>query len=33
MLANVLKNQKGYTIMSLRSDHGGEFENNDFIEF
>ena len=30
---NVLQNQKGYTIMSLRSDHGGEFENNNFAEF
>ena len=32
-LANVLQNQKGYTIMSLRRDHKGEFKNNDFIEF
>ena len=32
-IANVLQNEKGYTIVSLRSDHGGKFENNDFTEF
>ena len=31
-LAYMLQNQKGYTIMRLRSDHGFEFENNDFAE-
>ena len=30
---NVLQNEKGYTIVSLRSDHGSEFENNDFSKF
>ena len=29
----MLQNQKGYTIVSLRNDHGYEFKNNDFIEF
>ena len=29
----MLENQKGYAIVSLISDHGGEFENNDSAEF
>ena len=32
-LINVLQNPKGYTILSLRSDHGDEFEKYDFVEF
>ena len=28
-LANVLQNKKRHTIVSLRSNHGGEFKNND----
>ena len=32
-LANVLQNQKGYPIVSFRSDDIGEFENNDCVEF
>ena len=31
--ANVLQNQKGYTIVSLRSDHVGEFENKDIADY
>ena len=31
--ANVLQNQNGYTIMSLRSDHGHKFKNNGFAKF
>ena len=29
----MLQNQKGYSIVSLGSDQGGEFENNEFTEF
>ena len=29
----MLQNQKGHTIVSLRSDHKDEFENNDFVAF
>ncbi|GKV15616.1 hypothetical protein SLEP1_g26391 [Rubroshorea leprosula] len=28
-----LQNEKSLTIVSIRSDHGGEFENNDFEDF
>ena len=29
----MLQNQKGYTIISLRSNHRSEFENNDFANY
>ena len=29
----MLQNPKGYTIVSLRSDHEDEFESNNFVEF
>ena len=32
-LAKQIQNQKGSTIVSLRSDHGGEFDNHDFTNF
>ena len=32
-LVNMLQNKKGCTILSLKSDHRNEFENNDFVEF
>ena len=32
-MKNVLQNQKGYTIVGLRSDHEGEFESNDFVDY
>ena len=28
-----VQNEKGLTLISLRSDHGGEFENHDFEMF
>jgi len=32
-LAKVIQNKKNLKIISIRSDHGGEFENNDFEMF
>ena len=32
-LAKVIQNKKSLKIISIRSDHGGEFENNDFEMF
>ena len=32
-LANVLQNQKRYAIVNIRSNHGDEFENNDFAKY
>ena len=32
-LAKQIQNQKGSTIVSLRSDHGGEFDNHDFTNY
>jgi len=32
-LTNVLENEKGSKIVSLRSDHGGEFQNEKFEHF
>ena len=32
-LSKKIQNEKGYRITSLRSDHGGEFENKYFEEF
>ena len=32
-LAKVLENEKGFKIVSLRSDHGGEFQNESFEHF
>ena len=28
-----IKNKKGYTIVKIRTDNGGEFSNESFIEF
>ena len=30
---NVVQNEKEFRIVKFRSDHGGEFENNDFEFF
>ena len=32
-LAKVIQNKKNIKIASIRSDHGGEFENKDFESF
>jgi len=32
-LANVIQNEKGLNIVSIRSDHGGEFQNEYFEKF
>ena len=32
-LANVLQNQKRYTIIKIKSDYRGDFQNNNFVEF
>jgi len=32
-LSKVIQNKKNHKIISIRSDHGGEFENNDFEMF
>ena len=32
-LAKVIQNEKGLNIVSIRSDHGGEFQNEDFEKF
>ena len=32
-LAKVIQNEKGLNIVSIRSDHGGEFQNESFEKF
>ena len=32
-LAKVIQNEKGLNIVSIRSDHGGEFQNESFENF
>ena len=32
-LAKVIQNEKGLNIVSIRSDHGGEFQNEYFEKF
>jgi len=32
-LAKVIQNEKGHNVVSIRSDHGGEFQNESFENF